>query len=71
MAQSDNMHGHGEKAAAQYDAHLEQAEERLETAAHKAESSFYERTAVPEAQLEKAEEGLETAARKVEGHAAE
>jgi hypothetical protein len=42
--------------------HLTKAEDHLEAAARKAETSFKEHTAVPEAHLEKAEDHLEAAA---------
>jgi len=42
---SDKMKDQDEKAWADYDAHLTQAEDHLETAARKAESSFEEHTA--------------------------
>jgi hypothetical protein len=52
-------------------AHLKKAENHLEAAARKAETSFKEHTAVPEAHLEKAEDHLEAAAHNAETQAAE
>ena len=66
MTPSDKMKDQAEKAAADYDAHLTEAEDHLEAAARKAETSFREDTAVPEAHLEKAEDHMEAAARKAE-----
>ena len=51
--------------------HLTKAEDHLEAAARKAETSFKEHTAVPEARLEKAEDHLEAAARNAETQAAD
>jgi hypothetical protein len=47
------------------------AEDHLEAAARRAETSFEEHTAVPEARLEKAEDDLEAAAHRVDTQAAE
>ena len=71
MTPTDNMKDRDEKAWADYDAHLTKAEDHLEAAARKAESSFEEHTAVPEAHLEKTEDYLEAAAHKAEIGAAE
>jgi len=38
MATSDDMNRHAEKVATEYEAHLEQAEDRLEAAAQKAQT---------------------------------
>jgi hypothetical protein len=66
MSASDEMKDQAEKAAVDYDAHLTKAEDDLEAAARKAETSFKEHTVVPEAHLEKAEDHLEAAARNAE-----
>jgi hypothetical protein len=66
MTPSDKMKDQAEAAWADYDAHLTNAEDHLEAAARKAETSFYEHTAVPGARLEKAEDDLEAAAHKVD-----
>jgi hypothetical protein len=48
------------------EAHLEKAEDHMEAAARKAETSFREDTAVPEAHLEEVEDHMEAAARKAD-----
>ena len=68
---SDKMKDQAETARADYDAHLTKAEDHLEAAARRAETSFEEHTAVPEARLEKTEDYLEAAAHKAEMEAAE
>jgi uncharacterized protein (DUF3084 family) len=60
-----------ETAWAEYDGHLTKAEDRLEAAARRAETSFEEHTAVPEAHLQKSEDDLEAAAHRVDTKAAE
>ena len=65
MAMSDKK-DEAEKAAAEYDAHLEKAEDHLEAAAQRADASFRERTAGAEAHLEQAEGRLEADAQKAE-----
>jgi hypothetical protein len=69
MAMSDEGKVRAEKAAAEYDAHLEQTEDRLEAAAEKDEASFKEQTAGAKARLEQAEDRLEAAARKADASA--
>jgi hypothetical protein len=71
MTPSDKMKDQGEKAAADYDAHLTKAENHLEASARKAETSFKEHTAAPEVHLEDAEDDMEAAAHKAETQAAE
>jgi uncharacterized membrane protein len=71
MTPSDKMKDQADTAWADYDAHLTNAEDHLEAAARKAETSFKEHTAVPEARLEKTEDDLEAAAHRVEVQAAE
>ena len=71
MTPSDKVKDRAETAWADYDAHLTKAEDHLEAAARKAESSFEEHTAVPEARLERTEDHLEAAAHKAEMEAAE
>jgi uncharacterized membrane protein len=71
MTPSDELKDQAERAWADYDADLTNAEDHLEAAARKAETSFYEHTAVPEARLEKTEDDLEAAAHKVDVQAAE
>ena len=56
MSPSDKLKDQGEQAAADYEAHLTKAEDHLEAAARKGETSFKEHTAVPEAHLEQAED---------------
>jgi len=68
---SDKMKDQAETARADYDAHLTKAEDHLEAAARRAETSFEEHTAVPEARLEETEDYLEAAAHKAEMEAAE
>jgi uncharacterized membrane protein len=71
MTPSDKTKGQAETAWADYDTHLTNAEDHLEAAARRAETSFEEHTAVPEARLEKAEDDLEAAAHRVDTQAAE
>jgi hypothetical protein len=71
MTPSDKMKDQAETAWADYDAHLTKAEDHLEAAARKTETSFEKHTAVPEARLEKTEDTLEAAAHKAEMQAAE
>ena len=71
MTPADKMKNQTEKAWGDYDAYLTKAEDHLEAAARKAETSFKEHTAVPEAHLEKAEDHLEAAAHNAETQAAE
>lgn len=66
MTHSDKIKGQAEKAWANYDAHLTKAEDHLEAAARKAETSFEEHTAVPETRLARTEGYLEAAARTAE-----
>ena len=65
MPKSDKMKDHADKAATEYEAHLERAEDHLAASAQKAEDSFREHTAGAEARLEKAEDHLEASAKKV------
>jgi hypothetical protein len=71
MTPSDKIKDRDEKPWADYDAHLTKAEDHLEAAARKAESSFEKHTAVPEAHLEKTEDDLEAAAHRVDTRGAE
>ena len=71
MTPADKMKDQAEKAWVDYDAHLTKAEDHLEAAARKAETSFEEHTAVPQARLEKTEDYLEGAAHKAETQGAE
>lgn len=71
MTQSDEPKDRAEKGAADYDAHLTNAEDHMEAAARKAETSFREDTAGTEAHLAKAEDHMEAAARKAETQAPE
>lgn len=67
MPNSDKMKDHAQEAAAEYEAHLGQAEDRLEAAAQKTDRSFREHTAGAKAHLEQAEDRLEAAAKKTYG----
>jgi uncharacterized protein (DUF342 family) len=66
MSPSNKSKRHGDTAWADYDEHLERAEDRLESAARKTDASFREHTAGAEAKLEQAEDKLEAAAQKTD-----
>ena len=70
MTSADKINDQAAKAWGDYDAHLTKAEDHLEAAARKAETSLDEHTAVPEARFEETEDYLEAAAHKAEMEAA-